>query len=291
MKNIKLILTFFTLWLSVFFTDVLEDYIAYFFILSLGILHGANDLGVGEKTLKKYPILSKKWVMLLFYVLSIFVVAFLLMQFPSVTLALFVLLSAYHFGEQHWEPYLSNDGYVSKVFMMSYGMVVFFLLFNAHSILVTEIIADISGYWFSASVLKALLYIFTMITLLIYTIRYYSKFDGSFKVRQLFYLLVFFVVFNSTTLLWAFAIYFIFWHSLPSLLDQMNFLYGRRDFKGFVMFVKSSWLYWAMAVLSLGIYFLIIQHYYTLELSLFFAFLTALTIPHIFLMYFSKKVE
>jgi Brp/Blh family beta-carotene 15,15'-monooxygenase len=291
LKNIKLILTFFTLWLSVFFTDVLEDYIAYFFILSLGILHGANDLGVGEKTLKKYPILSKNWVMLLFYVLSIFVVAFLLMQFPSVTLALFVLFSAYHFGEQHWEPYLSNAGYVSKIFMMSYGMVVFFLLFNAHSILVIQIIADISGYWFSASVLRALLYVFIMITLLIYTIRYYSKFDGSFKVRQLFYLLVFFVVFNSTTLLWAFAIYFIFWHSLPSLLDQMNFLYGRRDFKGFVMFVKSSWLYWAMAVLSLGIYFLIIQHYYTLELSLFFAFLTALTIPHIFLMYFSKKVD
>ena len=291
MKNIKLILTFFTLWLSVFFTDVLEDYIAYFFILSLGILHGANDLGVGEKTLKKYPILSKNWVMLLFYVLSIFVVAFLLMQFPSVTLALFVLFSAYHFGEQHWEPYLSNAGYVSKIFMMSYGMVVFFLLFNAHSILVIQIIADISGYWFSASVLRALLYVFIMITLLIYTIRYYSKFDGSFKVRQLFYLLVFFVVFNSTTLLWAFAIYFIFWHSLPSLLDQMNFLYGRRDFKGFVMFVKSSWLYWAMAVLSLGIYFLIIQHYYTLELSLFFAFLTALTLPHIFLMYFSKKVD
>ena len=291
MQNTKLILTFFTLWLSVFFTDILEDFVAYFFILSLGILHGANDLGVGEKTLKKYPILSKKWILLLFYVLSIFVVAFFLMQFPSVTLALFVLLSAYHFGEQHWESYISNDGYVSKLFMMSYGMVVFFLLFNAHSTLVSEIIADISGFWINASVLKALLYVFTAITLLLYIMRYYSKFDGSFKARQLFYLLVFFVVFNSTTLLWAFAIYFIFWHSLPSLLDQMNFLYGRRDYKGFVMFVKSSWLYWTMAVLSLGIYFLIIQHYYSLELSLFFAFLTALTIPHIFLMYFSKKVK
>ena len=291
MKNIKLILTFFTLWLSVFFTDVLEDFVAYFFILSLGILHGANDLGVGEKTLKKYPILSKKWILLLFYVLSIFVVAFLLMQFPTVTLALFVLLSAYHFGEQHWESHISNDGYVSKLFMMSYGMVVFFLLFNAHSILVSEIIADISGFWMSAWLLKALLYVFTAITLLLYMMRYYSKFDGSFKARELFYLLVFFVVFNSTTLLWAFAIYFIFWHSLPSLLDQMNFLYGRRDYRGFVMFVKSSWLYWTMAVLSLGIYFLIIQHYYSLELSLFFAFLTALTIPHIFLMYFSKKVD
>ena len=155
MKNTKLILTFFTLWLSVFFTDILEDFVAYFFILSLGILHGANDLGVGEKTLKQHPILSKKWVMLLFYVLSIFVVAFLLMQFPSVTLALFVLLSAYHFGEQHWESYISNDGYVSKLFMMSYGMVVFFLLFNAHSTLVSEIIADISGFWINASVIES----------------------------------------------------------------------------------------------------------------------------------------
>jgi hypothetical protein len=71
----------------------------------------------------------------------------------------------------------------------------------------------------------------------------------------------------------------------------MNFLYGRTDFKGFVMFVKSSWLYWAMAVLSLGAYYFILKQYLVLELSMFFAFLTALTMPHIFLMYFSKKVD
>lgn len=291
MKNTKIILTFFTLWLSIFFNEILEDYIAYFCILSLGILHGANDLGIGKKTLQTHSYISKKWFLLLIYVSTIFCIALLLIQFPSVTLALFVLLSAYHFGEQHWESFISNKGVFTKLFMTAYGMSIFTLLFSAHSPIVSEIIADITSTVVSYKFLQISMYVSLGITALLYIIKYRNQFEYSFALRQAFYLLVFFVVFSSTTLLWAFAIYFIFWHSLPSLVDQMNFLFARNDFKGFLMFVKSSWLYWTMAVLSLGIYFLIIQHYYTLELSLFFAFLTALTIPHIFLMYFSKKVE
>ena len=67
LKNTKLILTFFTLWLSIFFNEKLEDYTAYFCILSLGILHGANDLGIGKKTLHAHAFISKKWILLLIY--------------------------------------------------------------------------------------------------------------------------------------------------------------------------------------------------------------------------------
>ena len=291
LKNTKLILTFFTLWLSIFFNEQLEDYTAYFCILSLGILHGANDLGIGKKTLHAHSYISKKWVLLLIYILAIFSVAFLLMQFPTITLTLFVILSAYHFGEQHWDAYISNKGVFAKMFMTAYGMSIFTLLFSAHSLLVSDIIQDISNVRLSPTLIQMSMYGSLAITAILYAIKYQKTFEYSFTLRQIFYLLVFFVVFNSTTLLWAFAIYFIFWHSLPSLVDQMNFLYGRTDFKGFVMFVKSSWLYWAMAVLSLGAYYFILKQYLVLELSMFFAFLTALTMPHIFLMYFSKKVD
>ena len=291
LKNTKLILTFFTLWLSIFFNEKLEDYTAYFCILSLGILHGANDLGIGKKTLHAHAFISKKWILLLIYVLAIFSVAFLLMQFPTMTLTLFVLFSAYHFGEQHWESLISNKGVFAKMFMTAYGMSIFTLLFSAHSLLVSDIIQDISNVRLSPTLIQMSMYASLAITAILYAIKYQKTFEYSFTLRQIFYLLVFFVVFNSTTLLWAFAIYFIFWHSLPSLVDQLNFLYGRTDFKGFVMFVKSSWLYWAMAVLSLGAYYFILKQYLVLELSMFFAFLTALTMPHIFLMYFSKKVD
>ena len=175
--------------------------------------------------------------------------------------------------------------------MTAYGMSIFTLLFSAHSLLVSDIIQDISNVRLSPTLIQMSMYASLAITAILYAIKYQKTFEYSFTLRQIFYLLVFFVVFNSTTLLWAFAIYFIFWHSLPSLVDQMNFLYGRTDFKGFVMFVKSSWLYWAVAVLSLGAYYFILKQYLVLELSMFFAFLTALTMPHIFLMYFSKKVD
>ena len=39
-----LVATFFTLWLAVFFESRIEDFLAYLFIFSFGILHGANDI-------------------------------------------------------------------------------------------------------------------------------------------------------------------------------------------------------------------------------------------------------
>lgn len=291
MKNLKLILTFFTLWLSVFLDQMLENYLAYFCILSLGVLHGANDLEISEKTLAKNSVLSKKGLLLLVYIACILSITLLLLQFPAFTLFLFILLSAYHFGEQHWEALISNKGMYSKLFMMSYGMTILCLLFLAHQPLVSQIVFDIAGFSVSNSTIKIIFIVSSAAMVALYAIKLNSKFNFQFTIRQLFYFLVFFLVFNSTTLLWAFAIYFIFWHSLPSLFDQMFFLYGRKDAKGFLQFLKSSILYWAMAVLFLVGYSLFFTKGIALNLSLFFAFLTALTIPHIFIMYFLKKVS
>jgi hypothetical protein len=39
-----LVTTFFFLWFAISFGDSVEDIVAYFLILTFGILHGANDL-------------------------------------------------------------------------------------------------------------------------------------------------------------------------------------------------------------------------------------------------------
>ncbi len=43
-ENITLYFTFFLLWVSIQFGEVVEDFLAYIMVITLGILHGANDL-------------------------------------------------------------------------------------------------------------------------------------------------------------------------------------------------------------------------------------------------------
>ena len=43
-ENIALYLTFFLLWISIQFGEVVEDFLAYAMVITLGILHGANDI-------------------------------------------------------------------------------------------------------------------------------------------------------------------------------------------------------------------------------------------------------
>ena len=43
-QNIMIFFTFFLLWISIQFGEVVEDFLAYAMVISVGILHGANDL-------------------------------------------------------------------------------------------------------------------------------------------------------------------------------------------------------------------------------------------------------
>lgn len=289
MKNIQLIFTFFTLWLSVFFTHALENVAAFFFILTLGILHGANDIGVGIKTFDKHHVLSNKWFLFVLYVISIGLVALLLFTIPSFTLFFFVLISAYHFGEQHWNMLVHGQVAIRSVFFVSYGLLIFSLLFYAHSVRVIEIIADITSISLRDTFFSYLVGSSFVATILLYVLFFRQLFSATFAIKQLFYILLFNVVFNSTSLLWAFAIYFIFWHSLPSLVDQMKYLYGDTSLQSLRAYIKDSLVYWLGAIGSLGMYYFFLSSYVVLDISMFFTFLTALTIPHIAMMFFLKK--
>ena len=58
LKNFSIVSTFFALWISTYFNVTSEDFLGYFLILSIGILHGSNDLKIIIKTSIKYRGLS-----------------------------------------------------------------------------------------------------------------------------------------------------------------------------------------------------------------------------------------
>lgn len=283
-RAIAIVITIFLLWVSTFIQQDLENLMAYVFIFSFGILHGSNDISlleIRDKSRASSPFYFK---ILAIYLLFIGLTALLFYLIPTLGLLAFVILSAYHFGEEHWRGKLDHESRSARVFYLLYGLLVLFLLFQAHRLEVIELIASITGVelW-DRLLLWMPLAVFGLV--LLYGI-FFLPADRKtlFNANDLLYLIVFFVVFNATSLLWAFAIYFIIWHSLPSLIAQISYLYGDISKLNMLRYLRSSLGYWIISLVGIyGIYW-----FFNLDgqnfLPLFFPILAALTFPHVYVM-------
>jgi len=99
LESIVVVGTFFSLWLAVMFEDDVEHIIAYMFILSFGILHGANDLTLIQKSNPEHQTTKGYLKILGYYVIFVLGSLGLFYIFPSLALLFFVLFSGFHFVE------------------------------------------------------------------------------------------------------------------------------------------------------------------------------------------------
>ncbi len=283
LKSFTLVATFFSLWFAVYFKDSVEDFFAYFLIFSLGILHGANDIELIKKTSQK-PRKSRFDKVLIVYVFLISLSITLFYFFPTIALFLFVFFSAYHFGEQHWNSKIRQQTIFSRLMFLFYGIVILLILFYNNNLEVSIIIENITDTYITKDFYLYSLVISSLLLIITGSIIY---FDGKLKANifeQFFYIVVFFIVFYTASLLWAFAIYFIFWHSIPSLADQVYYLYGSNKKEDFIKYLKSSLIYWFISLISLSIIYWLFQHQDRLFLSIFFTLIASITFPHVWVM-------
>ena len=281
MNSVIIVGTFFSLWLAVIFEDVIEHVMAYLVILSFGILHGANDL-----TLLQRPEIKKKstrnYLKILFFYLS-FVLSsvFVFYLVPSLALIVFVLFSGYHFGEQHLISKTILASFKTNVLFVAYGTFILFLLFNSNNLATAKIIKTIIGYYIPIYVFEFGLLISGIITIIFSLILVLKNELKINPIEEIFFIGIFFVVFKTASLLWGFAIYFVLWHSIPSLYDQIRYLHGQVNKGSLRSFVLTSLPYWLISVA--GLLFLLFLFRDNLEKSLafFFSFLAAITFPHV----------
>ena len=159
----------------------------------------------------------------------------------------FVLFSSYHFGEQHWEDRLSFSLFHLAFFTL-YGAFIFFLMFTFQYDSVVEVIEKISGYRLGFEFFQftaVLLGIILLINILL---------KGSIRshiIKEALLLLLLACIFYIGSLWFAFAFYFVVWHSLPSLSDQLKFLYGEMNLESFLKYFKHSLIYWLASLISL----------------------------------------
>ena len=291
-KKTAIFITLLSLWLSNYFSDPSQEILALCLIFSVGILHGSNDLAIihkmnGSRGLKNTVVLIGS------YVLTVLIASLLFYKLPVLALALFIIFSGYHFGEQHWSDRMLGSTFLKKSVYLFYGLTILFLLFALNSIQTSEIITsltskDIPEIWYAYGLIGSGV-IFSALIIFLLANRKLTVNDLLFEV---FLLLVFAIVFNFATLLWAFAIYFIYWHSIPSILEQLTYLYGDKSLLSFKRYLRSSSIIWLVSVSAIFVLFYIVRNNADLFLALFFAFLGAITFAHSFIimkMFTSEK--
>lgn len=97
------------------------------------------------------------------------------------------------------------------------------------------------------------------------------------------------MLFLTSTLVWGFAIYFVLWHSVPSMKNQIHHLYGNVNSETILRYIKSSLLYWIAAIVFLAILYYLLKDNEALFLTIIVAFLGGITFPHVFVMHKLNK--
>jgi Brp/Blh family beta-carotene 15,15'-monooxygenase len=290
-SNYAIISSFFGLWINSYLSETGEVWIGFILIFTFGILHGANDLALinnvngKDKSLHFYKVL-------LYYVIIVLCGAILFYIIPWLALSLFILVSGYHFGEQQWNEKLKLAiNWVKFVFQMLYGLIILFLIFTFHDKEVQKIILaitsiEVSVYSFSL-VLKILFILFTLLSTFIY---FKIELFKNYIFKELFFLVVFAILFKVSSLIWGFALYFIFWHSIPSIMDQMKFLFGEVSLKNFKLYFRTAFVYWILSLTGIGLLYIYFNDQKIFN-ALFFSFLASITFPHVvvILKMFEKK--
>ena len=280
-QKIAILVTFFSLWLSVYFTNPSQEIIALLLIFSFGILHGSNDLSLISKVNS-----SRKPVRLALsitsYVVTVVIASLLFYYVPIIALAAFIVFSAFHFGEQHWNETLNEVSSFKRLLYLTYGLALLFLLFYLNSAATLEIIFSLTQLTFHENWFLWLFIVNSSLWLLQALFLTYRKhLPWQQLMFEVFMFLVFAIVFKTATLIWAFTIYFIFWHSIPSIIEQQSFLYGEVSFRTFFIYLKSSFLIWLISIVSIVLLFVWLKDD-AVFLPVLFAFLGAITFAHSF---------
>lgn len=280
-SNFAIVASFFGLWIDSYVPQAFQIYVGFLLIFSFGILHGANDLTL-IKNINSQNQASSYWKILGYYIGIVLFGALLFYVLPALALLLFIIVSGYHFGEQHWNTKIQTTPIFPKVlFETSYGMLLLFMLFEFHQLQVQLIIYDITGTRIPTQLIQNIFFILLFSTIglgLFLHVKYKSNKESI--LIELFYLVVFAILFKVSSLIWGFALYFIFWHSIPSILDQLTFLYGQATVKTFKQYFLTAALYWVISLIGITLLYFLFRDLKLFD-ALFFSFLASITFPHV----------
>lgn len=260
-----------------------QTFVGLCLIFSFGILHGANDLQLIDRLNERKTTHFVKILIAYSSLVAISVVLF--MQIPVIALLIFIIVSAYHFGEQNWNEILKNTNILLKnALQFVYGIVILFAVFYFNAPEVERIIFKIANVSVSESMFLAVFLVAILLYMVVAFLLIVKNRNLVSKIAEhTIYILILCIIFKTASLILGFAIYFIFWHSLPSLYDQIKFLYGSYNLDNFKKYFKSAFVYWVVSLIGVAGLYYIAKDQVIFD-ALFFSFLASITFPHFIVM-------
>jgi Brp/Blh family beta-carotene 15,15'-monooxygenase len=197
-------------------------------LILFGVPHGALDLYIDQHLHKSE---SNQKIFLLKYIANIIAYALVWYFFPVAALIIFILITAYHFGEMDWLG--KTDNIIQKIAYSVIGLLWILLLLSKNINFALQIFIRMERSAFNESqwtTLAGKIYPITLIGLaLVYIILFFFKAHFFSKNKYYYYLILQQAILISFALympLWlCFAIYFGFWHSILSF-DKIRITFG-----------------------------------------------------------------
>jgi len=277
LDDIRVYLTIICMITNLITTSLAIDYLAVFGVLTIGLLHGANDL----RLLQSIRFMRTKSERFMVYVATVMLFSLILYHFPLIALLFFILFSCYHFGEQQWTHRFQSKTKSPKFFYFVYGSFLFSMLFWSHTEQTQFIIKELSDIHIAPISFQFMAYISVCLCLLYLLLQFSLAKTMIIDVLLQSCLLV--LLFWTSNLIVSFGTYFIIWHSLPSLQDQTRTLYNRPN--EYFAYLKDAFPYWTISIVGLSLFFVYNEQIGLNPLALFFAFLAAITFPHVLVIF------
>ena len=292
-KNIIFRIPIFIIFISISYllSANYQDMIGFALILSVGLIHGANDLLIIKKNSKPTSGYSQ-FKTFFIYICVVFVGLIFFYIIPSFALITFILVSIYHFGEQHLEAIeitrkLKNNYRVISI--LSHGIILFTIIFMNNIDIVNNIFLSFKINFLNYKTLNVILITASILYVSILVI---NKYLTSFIFSEILFFVLFYYLSLSSTLILCFSVYFIFFHSLLSIKDQVKYIYGSNDSNSLKKYLLNSMPYFILALIFLILFYNYTEIDNSDLLPIIFTFLAAITFPHVIViekMYRSMK--
>lgn len=272
-------------------STAIPDYLAIALMLTIGLLHGSNDIFILSLSVSKTDNKRFLGIALLLFILLLLSSFALFMFYPTGTFALFLLYSAYHFGEEE-SKFLSKANLGSlKIWSVVYGLGVFFILIlcNATEFFsVTEALISSTTFFNVVELLLVPSVVIQFIIILGNTML------GNISVSRFLLsqvqLLILYFLFMNTNLITGFVLYFILLHSLPSILHQIQGIRKNLPEYTIASYVKDSGPIYLISIAAILLLLLFNVEVFS-NFKVIIPLLIAVTLPHVITIHtFYKKL-
>jgi len=246
----------------------LQGYILFSGILLLGIPHGAADQLVSQQTAFNRGLEFSKAQFFRGYMVRLVIFAILFYFFPLTANLLFLLLSAYHFGETDLNDY-GYDTVFGKIMAFANGILIISVILLSHLDVLQPVylfahVDDhqvFSAEWLKINQIDLVAGIFFTFCTLLIAYHISSGAPHRLCIIYIMQLLAILFIVSHLPLLLAFMFYFVAWHSVLSIHNIIRYLQKDGLFSaGCVIwhFTKNTLIVYAgiicIALLSLLIY-------------------------------------